>query len=86
MPNGKIGDHPLTDILVHGKPVYGAEADDLIHKIAALSSHRELHEWWDREIGWRATAVDALSKARVQHGALIARAKANGWELPEGAA
>jgi hypothetical protein len=32
MPNGKPGDHPLTDILVHKLKVYGREADDLIRK------------------------------------------------------
>jgi hypothetical protein len=33
MPNGKIGDHPLTDILVHGRRVYSDQVDSLIRKI-----------------------------------------------------
>jgi hypothetical protein len=86
MPNGKPGDHPLTDILVHRAAVYGPEADELIRKMAALSSRRELDEWWEREIGWSAGAAQALSKARAHHDMLIARAKERGWELPEGAA
>lgn len=40
--NGKQGDHPLTDILGYKIEVYGAEADDLIRKIARLCSQREL--------------------------------------------
>ena len=36
MPNGKIGDHPLTDILVHGRLVYSDKADSLIRKIVDL--------------------------------------------------
>jgi hypothetical protein len=48
MPNGKPGDHPLTDILAHGAEVYGREADDLIRRIAACAA-RELYEWWERE-------------------------------------
>jgi hypothetical protein len=52
MPNGKPGDHTLTDILVHKRNVYGQEADDLVRKIAELSSGRELDEWWEREVGW----------------------------------
>jgi len=51
MPNGKPGDHPLTDILIHNLKVYGQEGDDLIRKIAELCSRRELDEWWQRKIG-----------------------------------
>jgi len=46
MPNGKPGDHPLTDIFVHKSEVYGREADELIGKIGELCSSRELDEWW----------------------------------------
>jgi hypothetical protein len=31
--NGKAGDHPLTDILVHGLPVFSPEVDALIKEI-----------------------------------------------------
>ena len=40
--NGKHGDHPLTDILVHDLPVFTAEIDKLIKDIAALGGEREL--------------------------------------------
>jgi hypothetical protein len=86
MANGKHGDHPLTDILVHGLTVYSAEADDLIRKIARLSSPREVDQWWEREIGWKADAADVLAKAQAHYAELLRRARANGWELPEGAA
>jgi len=36
MPNGKPGDHPLSDILSHGLPTYGPEIDELIREIDAL--------------------------------------------------
>ncbi len=52
MPNGKPGDHPLTDLLVHGLEVYGKEVDDLILEISQLLSRRELDDWWEKEIGW----------------------------------
>jgi hypothetical protein len=52
MGNGKPGDHPLTDILVHNLDVYGGGPDELIRKIADLCSRRELDEWWNRELGW----------------------------------
>jgi hypothetical protein len=81
MPNGKPGDDPLLDILVHERQVYGQETDDLIRKIAALSSRRELYEWWEREIG-RSPDHSALArKARARLDQLLERAKQSGWEI-----
>jgi len=81
MPNGKPGDHPLTDILVHKLDVYGRETDDLIRKIADLCSRRELDEWWEREIGW--SQRDSVApKARTRLEQLLQRAKQGGWEIP----
>ena len=37
MPNGKPGDHPLTDILIHDRKIYSPVARDLIREIAALA-------------------------------------------------
>jgi hypothetical protein len=81
--NGKPGDHPLTDILVHSLSVYGQEADDLIRRIAGLCSRRELDEWWDREIGWSPDRDLVVSKARIRLDQLLERAKQSGWEIPE---
>ena len=36
MANGKPGDHPYTDIVVHGRRVYSELADDLVRRIADL--------------------------------------------------
>lgn len=35
MPNGKPGDHPYTDVVVHGRTVFGPPIDDLIRQVAA---------------------------------------------------
>jgi len=78
--NGKPGDHPLTDILVHKHEIYGREADELIRKIGALCSRRELDEWWEREIGWSKDADVVLRKAHTQYLQLAQRAKESGWE------
>jgi hypothetical protein len=80
MPNGKPGDHPLTDILVHRRNVYGGEADDLIRKIADLSSQAELNEWWQREIGWSVDRDLVARKAQRRFDELLLRAKERGWE------
>ena len=80
MPNGRPGDHPLTDILVHKLKVYRPEADDLIRKIAELCSRRELDEWWQHEIGWSHDSDSVVTKARVRLDGLLHGAKQGGWE------
>ena len=81
MPNGKPGDHPLTDLFTHKLEVYGQEADELIRKIGALSSGRELDEWWEREIGWTSDRELVLRKARARYEELAKRARESGWEI-----
>lgn len=52
MPNGKQGDHPLTDILHHRLEVYSAEADSLIKAVVKLAdekTYRELSNRLNRE-------------------------------------
>lgn len=78
--NGKPGDHPLTDLLAHKLEVYGREADELIRKIAALCSPRELDDWWQREIGWSKDSDSVLRKASARYAELLKRAKESGWE------
>lgn len=80
MPNGKPGDHPLTDILVHKRRVYGRRADDLIRKIAELSSQRELEEWWQREIGRSPDRQSVVRKAEFRLNELLEPARRSGWE------
>jgi len=83
MPNGKPGDHPLTDILVHNLKVYGQEGDDLIRKIAELCCRRELDEWWQREIGWSHDDHLVVCKAQMRFDELLQRAKQPGWETKQ---
>jgi hypothetical protein len=42
MPNGKLGDHPLTDILIHNRRTFSAEIDALIVDIVGLGGRNEL--------------------------------------------
>jgi hypothetical protein len=81
MPNGTLGDHPLTDILFYKHEVYGREADDLIRKLSNLCSRRELEDWWNREIAWSGDSQLVLHKAKVRFDELLLRAKQSGWEI-----
>jgi hypothetical protein len=40
--NGKPGDHPITDILVWNRDVYGTELDSLVREVCALSEAQRL--------------------------------------------
>jgi hypothetical protein len=42
MPNGKIGDQPLTDIIIHGRRVYSERADLLVRQIVELGGREEI--------------------------------------------
>ncbi len=44
MPNGKPGDHPFTDIVVHGREVYSPQAAKLVREIAELANDIECRE------------------------------------------
>jgi hypothetical protein len=48
MPNGKPGDHPWTDIMIHGRRVYSALADQLVRDIAELATDAEQRQLADR--------------------------------------
>jgi hypothetical protein len=76
--NGKPGDHPLTDILVHKIEVYGPETDDLIRGINDFSSRHELHEWWTQEIQGCTDREVVHRKAKERFHELFQRSS-SGW-------
>ena len=45
--NGKLGDHPLNDILDHGVPVFSPGVDEIVRKLAALVPRYRLVEMFD---------------------------------------
>jgi hypothetical protein len=47
MPNGKIGDHPLTDILIHKRNIYSPAAQQLVREIATLADEKTRRELGD---------------------------------------
>jgi len=42
MPDGKPGDHPITDIIVHNMRVFSRKADKLIKEICDLGGRDEM--------------------------------------------
>lgn len=80
MPNSKPGDHPLTDILVHGREVFGPEADELIRGISDFSSQYELYEWWNTEMKGVTDRDEIERKAQARLDELMQRSsQSGGW-------
>ena len=42
VPNGKPGDHPLSDLLSWGHPVFGSPIDDLLKEIDDIGGRSDL--------------------------------------------
>jgi hypothetical protein len=44
MPDGKLGDHPITDIIVHERLVYSERADELIRRIVEMGGRARIDQ------------------------------------------
>jgi len=85
MPNGKSGDHPYTDIVVHGRRVYSPTADALVREIALLADERTRRELADtlfeRYNEYAQPDVSQLERELTQlRDRLRREASARGWE------
>jgi hypothetical protein len=71
MPSGGPGDHPLTDMLVHGKHPYPADMEDTLRRILAIQpkfpdgrrAYIEQVEWETRFFAWE--RGEALEEGRA---------------------
>lgn len=85
MPNGKIGDHPLTDIVIHGRRVYSDHADALVRKIVELGGRDEIADMLLLEYNdLQNPDVPKLERvlARI-HQRLLREAHNRGWDVEE---
>jgi len=77
--NGTRGDHPLTDILIHGLPVFSDQADALIRDIRRFASLDEMYNLVD----WFHPPPAPQFEQRLAEirDRFLARAKDSGWEV-----
>ena len=47
MPNGKPGDHPITDVMIHNSVVFSEPWDSELRKIVDLLGYEGTHEWFN---------------------------------------
>jgi hypothetical protein len=78
MANGKPGDHPVSDILDHGLPVFSKRIDRLVRQIAGYVPRDRLWDLFDWFSPPPKREFEAQLEARLAE--LEADARARGWE------
>lgn len=78
MPNGRPGDHPLTDIFQHKLETYGPEADRLMRLIGEMMDWEDLSTWWDRELTGGKSPDEILRRVREKYSELLGEREAPG--------
>ena len=68
MPNGKPGDHPYTDIVVHGLDVFGKEIDSTVRRLDESLDERGRNRLadllWNSDLWWGNVRGSLASKRR----------------------
>ena len=80
MPNGKPGDHPITDLMVHHLAVYGEPLDNELRQLGELMSYRRLCDWFEGEQHWTTPKeqLEPIVAAKLE--TLKREAQSRGWE------
>ena len=70
MPNGRPGDHPFTDIVLHNFDVFSPEIDDLVRKLSATAARDKVADLlWQQELWWSRIEQKPVAdpSAQLQH-------------------
>ena len=79
MANGKLGDHPINDILDHGLRVFSPEADSLVREISEFMPRARL---WDLVDWFSPPSIDEFTtQLRQIRDRLRRDAQDRGWEV-----
>ena len=78
--NGKPGDHPITDIMVHQIAVFGEPVDSQLRQLGELMSYQRLCDWFDLHSSKSPEELQPLVAAKLQE--LRQDAQERGWETP----
>jgi len=78
--NGKPGDHPITDLMVHHIAVYGEPLDTQLRQLGELMSYRRLCDWFQQHWSTPAEQLQPLVAAKLEE--LRRDAQERGWEKP----
>jgi hypothetical protein len=76
--NGKPGDHPITDIMVHHRSVFGDPLDTQLRQMGELMSYDRLCDWFQPYWSKSAAELQPIVAAKLQQ--LRQDAQERGWE------
>jgi hypothetical protein len=76
--NGKHGDHPITDITVHGIAVYGEPLDSQLRELGELMSYQRLCDWFEGHWSESSEQLQPLVAAKLSEAQRDAQER--GWE------
>ena len=76
--NGKPGDHPITDIMVHGRAVYGEPLDNQLRELGELMSYDRLCDWFQQH--WSTPAEQLQPVVAAELARRQGDAADRGWE------
>jgi hypothetical protein len=78
MPNGKPGDHPITDLMVHHIAVYGEPLDTQLRQLGELMSYQRLCDWFQQHWSTPAQQLQPLVIKKLEELRRVAQER--GWE------
>jgi hypothetical protein len=86
MPNGRIGDHPLTDIVVHCRALYSERASALVREIVSLADEKTTRELGDLLLSkyneyYSPNVIELEHVLTELRGRLLTEARARGFEI-----
>jgi len=76
--NGKPGDHPITDIMVHHISVFGEPLDTQFRQMGELMSYERLCDWFQPYWSKSTAELKPIVAAKLQE--LRDDAREGGWE------
>jgi hypothetical protein len=65
MPNGRIGDHDVTDVVVHGLDHFSPEANRLMREIASLGGTDQLYSAFEWSLPGAQPSPSPIFEARL---------------------
>lgn len=80
MPNGKPGDHPITDLMIHHLSVYGEPLDTKLRQLGELMSYDRLCDWFHEQRHWTTPKAQLQPIVAAKLKQLRRDAKDRGWE------
>jgi hypothetical protein len=76
--NGKPGDHPITDLMIHHIAVFGEPLDTQLRQLGELMSYDRLCDWFQQHWSTPAEQLQPLVAAKLEE--LRRDACERGWE------